>query len=98
MARNKKYNDKEYDLLQRLKHENEKLKKQNKRLKKQLQRIDIDRYENLKDIIYKHYQEDAEEQLKKEKKKNEKDVGVSRMSCRLPKTIYNFQKRWYVLL
>ena len=69
MARNKKYNDKEFDLLQRLKYDNEKLKRQNKTLRKQLQRVDIDRYENLKNIIHKHCAEDLEEELKSEHKK-----------------------------
>ena len=69
MARNRRYNEKEYDLLQKLKHENDKLKRQVSALRKQLQRVDLDRYENLKDIIDKHYREDAAEQLQAEKKK-----------------------------
>lgn len=69
MARNKRYNDKEFDLLQKLKHENQKLKKQNTSLRKQLQRVDIDRYENLRDLIHKHYEEDSQDEISAENKK-----------------------------
>ena len=69
MARNNKYNDREFDLLQKMKHENEKLKKQNKTLRRQLQKVDIDRYQNLKDIIQKQYEQDLEDQFKEDNNK-----------------------------
>jgi hypothetical protein len=43
----------------RLKLENQKLRKQISSLRKQLNRIDIDRYQSLKDIIEAHEEEDA---------------------------------------
>lgn len=69
MARRNKYVDKELDELQKLKYENQKLKRQISSLRKQLARIDIDRYENLKDLLYKHANEDLEERIEEEKKK-----------------------------
>jgi len=71
-GRNRKYSDKEQDLIQRLQHENDKLKRQNKRLRKQFQRVDLDRYENIKDIIKKHYEEDAEQNFIEEQKQLKK--------------------------
>jgi ssDNA-binding Zn-finger/Zn-ribbon topoisomerase 1 len=72
MGRRRKYSDKEFDLLDKLKHENAKLKKQVSSLRKQIQRIDLDRYENLKDLIYKHYNEDLGERIAEEKEKLKK--------------------------
>ena len=68
----KKYTDKEYDMLDKLKHENAKLKKQVSSLRKQLQRVDLDRYENLKDLIHKHYNEDLGERIAEEREKLKK--------------------------
>lgn len=68
----KKYTDKEYAMLDRLKHENAKLKRQVTSLRKQLQRVDLDRYENLKDIIHKHYNEDLGEKIAEEREKLKK--------------------------
>lgn len=45
---------------QRLKLENQKLKKQISSLRKQLSRIDIDRYQSLKDIIEAHDEQDEQ--------------------------------------
>ena len=52
--------DKEYDENQKLKAENQKLKKQISSLRKQLSRVDIDRYQNLKDLVIKQAKEDEE--------------------------------------
>jgi len=57
------YGDREYDLLAKLKYENKKLKKRISGLRKQLDRIDLDRYHNLKGMIEKHDREDHEVQL-----------------------------------
>ncbi len=43
---------------QKLLHENQRLKKQLAQLRKQLARVDLDRYENIKEIIQKHYQDE----------------------------------------
>lgn len=53
---------------QRLQIENDKLKRQLAQLRKQLARIDLDRHANLRDIVYKHYQqEEAERHAEKER-------------------------------
>lgn len=54
--------DKEYDLLQRLKKENEKLKRQVSALRKQIARVDLDEYNNVKELLEKHYEEDKQEE------------------------------------
>lgn len=69
MGKRNRYADKELDQLQKFKYENKLLKRRIQALRKQLQRIDIDRYENLKDLIYKHSSEDLEEKIKNERKK-----------------------------
>jgi DNA-directed RNA polymerase subunit RPC12/RpoP len=56
--------DKELGLLDKLKHENKVLKKHVASLRKQLQRIDIDRYENIKEIIHKHDSGEHSDDLK----------------------------------
>lgn len=65
------YNHKEQDELQKLKRENDKLKKQVSSLRKQLARIDIDRYENLQDLIHKYDKENAEEMMVQQQKAKE---------------------------
>lgn len=45
----KNHNEKELDQLQKLKHENAKLKRQVSTLRKQLARIDMDRYQELRE-------------------------------------------------
>jgi DNA-directed RNA polymerase subunit M/transcription elongation factor TFIIS len=72
MGRRNRYADKELDELQKVKYENKRLKKQIASLRKQLQRVDIDRYENLKDLLYKHANEDLEEKIKVQKQKLKK--------------------------
>lgn len=58
--------EKEYDLLDRLKHENRKLKRENASLKKALSRIDIERFENLKELVDQQRQEEKNKEKKKE--------------------------------
>jgi len=56
------HTDKEHDLLQKLKRENDKLKKQIGALRKQLARIDLDDYNNVKELLDKYYYEDKLEE------------------------------------
>lgn len=51
-------NGREITREQRLIHENQRLKRQLSHLRKQLARVDLDRYQNLKETIEQHYQED----------------------------------------
>lgn len=51
MAKRRTLHTKEQDELQRLRRENEKLKRTTQSLRKQLDRIDIDEYQNLKEIM-----------------------------------------------
>jgi hypothetical protein len=55
--------DKELDQLQRSKKEIERLKKQISSLRKQLSRIDVDRYENLKELLDKQETEDRQVEI-----------------------------------
>lgn len=68
----RKFNHKEEDSLQKLKRENDRLKKQVSSLRKQIARIDINRFENLQEILHKHDQIEAEEVLENDKKQLEK--------------------------
>jgi hypothetical protein len=54
----RKYCDREFDLLQKIKEENKRLKRELAALRKQISRLDIDRYENLKELVQKQYEED----------------------------------------
>lgn len=72
MGRRNRYADKELDQLEKLKYENKRLKKQISSLRKQLQRIDIDRHDNLRDLIDKFALEDHEEEIKAQKEKLKK--------------------------
>lgn len=71
MAR-RKYSDREYDDLDRLKYENKKLKRQISALRKQISRLDIDRYNNVKELLEKQANEDMHEYIEKEKENAEK--------------------------
>ena len=51
MSKSIKRGDKEYDQLARLKHENKKLKRQVKQLRKIIDKLDLDRYHDVKDLI-----------------------------------------------
>lgn len=65
--------DKEFTELQRLKHENQKLRRENGRLQKVLGRIDVDRFNNLKELVNLHAKEakaeEDEKSLERLKKK-----------------------------
>lgn len=50
--------NKQFSREQKLIHENQVLKKKVAQLRKQLARLDLDRYENVKDLIEEHYQDD----------------------------------------
>ena len=69
MSRRRKYADKEYDELQKLKHENSRLRKSVRSLRKQISRIDLDRYSNLKNLIDKHLEEEHVDVLEKQLKR-----------------------------
>lgn len=49
---------KEYSDIQRLKHEIDKLKRENSRLKKQIQMLDINRYQDIKELLLKDKEEE----------------------------------------
>lgn len=51
-----------YTKEQRLVHENQQLKREVARLRKNLAKLDLDRYENVKDAINEHYQDDRAEE------------------------------------
>lgn len=58
--------DREFSDIQKLRHENKKLKRQISSLRKQLARIDIGRYENLKELLHKHSEEDLQQRIEEE--------------------------------
>lgn len=66
MARNKHSRDGEYSKDQRLRHEIKRLKRQNDQLRKQLARVDLERYQNVKDILEKHDQEERDQALQEQ--------------------------------
>lgn len=71
MARSKtQRGDKEYDLLEKLKHENKKLKKEVTSLRKVIDRMDIERYENLRELVD---QQREEEKRKRKERAKEKE-------------------------
>lgn len=71
MARGRKYTEKEYDLIDRYKRENQKLKEQISKLRKQISRLDLGRYSTIKELIEKHEaaQTEVEQQPHKEQLK-----------------------------
>ena len=62
MKRN--HGNKELSQIQSVRRENEKLKRQISSLRKQIARLDLDRYDNIKELIESHYKEDRAEQGK----------------------------------
>lgn len=68
MAR--RHSDKEFDQLQRLKHENQKLKRENAKLRKHLQRMDVDRYNQLQEYAQAEQSEENQKRLEKEIEKS----------------------------
>ena len=52
--------DKEYSEIQKLRRENDRLKKSISSLRKQIQRIDLDRYSNIADLLAKQDREEQE--------------------------------------
>lgn len=67
----RKLHSKEQDELQRYKRENEKLKRTVQSLRKQLDRLDIDQYQNLKEIIesQENYESKLDQEIKLDKLK-----------------------------
>jgi septal ring factor EnvC (AmiA/AmiB activator) len=62
------YSGSEYDQLQRLKSENRKLRQQISQLRKQISRIDIDRFQNLKDLLDAQDREEQEQAAQEQQK------------------------------
>lgn len=69
MARKNRTYDKEFDVLQKYKHENQALKRENARLKKELDRIDISKYEHLAELVAQQSFEDIQVEKKSKKQK-----------------------------
>jgi hypothetical protein len=63
-VKRRKYSDGELHLIEKLKHENTKLKKTISSLRKQMARIDIDRFENIKELIERHDEQEDVDTLK----------------------------------
>ncbi len=72
MGRSGRYSDHENDLIDRLKRENAKLKEQISKLRKQLSRIDVDRYQNLKELVDRFEQAEVAEQKQSHKEEIKK--------------------------
>lgn len=64
MSSRRRYNDSELDQLQKYKIENRKLKQQISQLRKQISRIDVDRFQNLKDLLDAQDRREAEDAAK----------------------------------
>lgn len=77
------FNKKEQDILQKLQRENEKLRRTIQSLRKQMSRIDIDEYQNLREIIESQETFDSETERKNELKKLKE-----RWLCRVCSTDY----------
>ena len=60
----RKLNDGEHDQMQRLRAENRKLKQQISQLRKQISRIDLDRFQNLKDLLDSQEADSRQEEIK----------------------------------
>lgn len=61
MSKNRQFNRKEEDQLQKLKRENKNLRDSISKLRKQLARIDLDRYSQVRDIVEEHLAEETQE-------------------------------------
>jgi hypothetical protein len=68
-----KREDREYSEMQRIKHENQKLKKENSRLRKQLSRMDVERFEELQELVEQSALEDK--QIRKDQKDIKEEWG-----------------------
>lgn len=69
----RRYSDGEHDRMQRLVHENQKLKKQISALRKQMSRIDVDRFQNLKDLLDAQDRENQQEALARRQEDAQKE-------------------------
>lgn len=92
-----RYGNKEYTKEQRLFHENQQLKREIAQLRKRMARLDLDRYENIKDTINEHYQEDnAEEGQKILKKVKDQWTCHKCFEGHLQMVVYNkVNETWY---
>lgn len=64
MSIRRRYADGEQDQLQKLRNENKKLKSMLSQLRKQISRIDVDRFQNLKDLLDAQDRREAEDAAK----------------------------------
>jgi len=69
MGRKSKDKDKEYSDVQRLRYENQQLKKKLASLRKQIARLDLDRYQNIRDLL--EYQDEETKNLNTKSKRQE---------------------------
>ena len=75
--------DKEYDQLDKLKHENRRLKRQISQLRKLIDRFDLDRFEHVKELIESHEQQERLiKNLQKEKAWKCHDCGKGTLRLR----------------
>lgn len=86
MSKGRRDRTKEYDQVQKLKSENKLLKRQIARLRKQLDRIDVEHFQNLKEIVKKQrkedldlYKEEEHKSLEEKWKCHKCDDGVLRI-------------------
>ena len=70
--RRRSLSEPELDLLQKLKRENQKLKRQINALRKQLDRVDLDHFQNLKEVLDSQDREEQEEAAKEEQQSQQK--------------------------
>jgi hypothetical protein len=69
MGRKPKANSKEFDIIQKLKHDVQALRRENSRLKKELDRVDISKYEHLAELVQMQAFEDLQVANKSKKQK-----------------------------
>jgi hypothetical protein len=93
-----KRGSKEYSREQRLNHENQRLKREVGRLRKELARIDLDRYESVKEAIEQHYQDDSAQQGREILEKIKKEWACNEPNCTGFLEIFTYNKMgatWY---
>ena len=71
--RRRTYSGPETDQLAKLKQENRTLRKQISQLRKQFARVDLDRFQNLKDLLDSHDKQEQEEAAKEQEQQSRKD-------------------------
>jgi hypothetical protein len=93
-----KRGEREFSKEQKLIHENRILKRQVASLRKQLARLDLDRYDNLKETIEQHYQEDSAQEGQYILEKIKKEWACQEPGCDGFLEIFTYNKvgdTWY---